>query len=414
MRRRQQQPVDERRRRLVLAVIAAVVVVAALLAAGFARRVIEGTDEKASDAPFYVPPTPLAAATPGTLIRSEPIDSAPEGMKAWRVLYHSTDLSGGDIPVSGVIVVPGTPAPPEGRTILSWAHPTTGAAAPCAPSLADDPFELVEGLHELIAAGYAVTATDYPGLGVDAVASSYLLGVPEANSVLDIARVALSFDGAGASNRLILWGHSQGGQAALFAAQRAAAYAPDLRLEGVAVAAPAADLAALMSDDIGDLAGTTIASLAIPAYTNAYSDRFSNAAIQAILTPDGAAATPRMAQLCLLTQTAQIHAIAGPLVGKYVTSDPATTEPWKSMLEENSAGGQPITVPVFVRQGLADTLVIPTATAKYVELLCSQGATVDYETLPDITHALAADASIPALMTWLSKVADDRPPPSTC
>jgi pimeloyl-ACP methyl ester carboxylesterase len=135
------------------------------------------------------------------------------------VIYHSRDLAGDDVPVSGVVIVPDGPAPEGGRTILSWAHPTTGAAAKCAPSRGLDPFQFIEGLHELLAEGYAIAATDYPGLGVIGE-SSYLLGVPESNSVLDIARAARQIEGAEAGTKLVLWGHSQGGQAVLFAAQR--------------------------------------------------------------------------------------------------------------------------------------------------------------------------------------------------
>ena len=384
-----------------------------LAAAEFARRYIEGQADLKTDPAFYTLPSPAPTGDPGEIIRIEPIASAPTGSTAWRVIYHSRDLAGEDIPVSGVVIVPDGPAPDGGRTVLSWAHPTTGAAAQCAPSLGLDPFQYIEGLHELLAEGYAIAATDYPGLGVEGQ-SSYLLGVPESNSVLDIARAAGRIDGADVGDRLVLWGHSQGGQAVLFAAERASEYAPELELQGVAVAAPAANLNALMTDDIIDLSGVTIASLAIPAYTVAYADRYSADEITAILTPAGAKATPQMSDLCLLTQTKELHAIADPLVGGYVTSDPATTEPWKTLLEENSAGGQPITVPVFVGQGEADQLVRPSATEGYVKLLCSQKADVTFHRYPDVDHGLAAYAALPDLLLWLPTLGDERTPSGNC
>jgi acetyl esterase/lipase len=169
-----------------------------------------------------------------------------------------------------------------------------------------------------------------------------------------------------------------------------------------------------MTDDIIDLSGVTIASFAIPAYTAAYADRFSPDAIAAILTPAGAKATPAMAELCLLTENKELHAIADPLVGGYVTSDPATTEPWKTMLEENSAGGQPLPVPVFVGQGEADELVRPSATEGYVQLLCSQHADVSFHRYPGVDHGLAAYAALPDLLLWLPTLGDDRVPSSDC
>ncbi|WP_291036670.1 lipase family protein [Herbiconiux sp.] len=400
-------------RRPLLVIGAVVLALAVAFGANALWRWGAGEQEAATDAAFYELPGDLPAGEPGEIIRSAKIEGAPLGSTAWRVIYHSRDLAGADVPVSGVIVVPDGPAPEGGRSIVAWAHPTTGAAAACAPSLAVDPFEVMEGVHELLDAGYVVTATDYQGLGIEG-ASSYLLGIPESNNVLDSARAARALPGTGASERLMLWGHSQGGQAALFAAERAAAYAPEFTLEGVAVAAPAANLNALMSDDIIDLSGVTIAALAIPAYEAAYADQYSKDEIDAILTPAGAAATPQMAELCLLTQTKELHAIADPLIGGYVTSDPATTEPWQTMLQQNSAGNSPITVPVFVAQGLADRLVHPDATKGYVQLLCSQGTDVSFHELPDVTHGLIAEAAVPELMLWLAQVDTAHRPASTC
>ena len=403
-----------RRRRRALLVIGLLVVVAlVLIAAEVTRRTLTEQDEARTDPAFYTVPTPLPAGDPGGIIRIEPIASAPVGARAWRVIYHSRDLAGADVPVSGVVIVPDGPVPEEGRTVVSWGHPTTGAATQCAPSLGFDPFQYIEGMHELLAEGYAIAATDYPGLGV-AGASSYLLGIPESNSVLDIVRAARHIEEAGVSERVVLWGHSQGGQAVLFAAERAADYAPELEVRGVAVAAPAANLNALMTDDIVNISGVTIASFAIPAYEAAYTDRYGAADITDILTPAGLAATPDMAALCLLTQTAEIHAIADPLIGGYVRTDPATTEPWQTMLQENSAGSTPLTVPVFVGQGEADELVRPSATDGYVALLCSQGVDVAFHRYPDVTHGLAAYAALPDLLLWLPALGGDSPPRSDC
>jgi pimeloyl-ACP methyl ester carboxylesterase len=403
-----------RRRRRALIVIGAVLAVALILvAAEVTRRTLAEQEEARADPAFYTLPSPVPRGDPGEIIRTESIDSAPVGTSAWRVIYHSRDLVGADIPVSGVVIVPDGPAPEGGRTVVSWGHPTTGAASKCAPSLGLDPFQYIEGMHELLAEGYAVAATDYPGLGVEA-ASSYLLGVPESNSVLDIVRAARRIDDAHVSDRVVLWGHSQGGQAVLFAAQRAAEYAHELTIEGVAVAAPAANLNALMTDDIVNLSGVTIASFAVPAYEAAYAEQYGATEITDILTPAGLKATPDMAALCLLTQNEDIHAIADPLVGGYVRSDPATTEPWQTMLRENSAGNSPIGVPVFVGQGEADELVLPSATEGYVKLLCTQNADVTFHRYPDVTHGLAAYAALPDLLLWLPMLDGDHPPSDGC
>ena len=399
-----------RGRRLALVLVLVLLVVAG---ADIVRRVAEGEVEQSAAVAFYSVPTPLPPGAPGEIIRREPLASAPFASRAWRVVYHSRDEQGRDIAVSGAVVVPDLPTPAGGRTVVSWAHPTTGSADHCAPTLGLDPFLDIEGLHELLAAGYAVAATDYPGMGV-AGASSYLLAVPESNSVLDAARAARQILGAESNGHVVLWGHSQGGQAALVAAERASSYASDLTLDGVAVAAPAADLTTLMTDNIDTMAGVTIASYAISAYRAAYAGRYAPATLDAILTPAGVAQTPALDQLCLLTQGKRIHDLAEPLIGHYVRSNPATTEPWATLLRDNSAGGRPITVPVFVGQGLADSLVDPSATAAYVRSLCSQGADVSAHTYPGIDHAFAAYASVPELLAWLSPLDGGRTPRSTC
>ncbi len=81
----------------------------------------------------------------GGLIRSEPMDGAPDGAAAYRVLYRSKGLHDEPIAVSGVVIVPAGPPPPGGRLIVAWAHPTTGIVSKCAPSLAHVLFSSIQG-----------------------------------------------------------------------------------------------------------------------------------------------------------------------------------------------------------------------------------------------------------------------------
>ena len=96
------------------------------------RRVAEGALEEATAPPFYDLPSPVPAGKPGDVVRTEKLESAPPNTNAWRVLYHTTDVTGADIVVSGVVVGPDSPAPADGRVVVGWGHPTTGAAPKCA------------------------------------------------------------------------------------------------------------------------------------------------------------------------------------------------------------------------------------------------------------------------------------------
>ena len=219
----------------ILALTALMMLAVAACNSSVDRRLVEGAVEEITESPFYTLPSPVPSGQPGDIIRIERLSSAPDGSIGWRVLYHTTDVTGADIVASGVIVAPDAPAPASGRTVVGWGHPTTGAAATCAPSNGIDPFDLIEGLRALLTAGHVVAATDFPGMGVQGP-NSYLIGRSEGNSVLDAVRAAqnMADTGTTVSNDVLLWGHSQGGHAVLFAAQDAPSYAPELRLRGVA------------------------------------------------------------------------------------------------------------------------------------------------------------------------------------
>jgi len=185
-------------------------------------------------AAFYLAPRPLPPAPAGTVIRSQQLPAGGTllgGGRAYRVLFHSTSISGADIAESGLVVVPGGSPPPGGFPIVSWAHGTTGVAAGCAPSL--EGTSSLPDLRALLRDRVIVAATDYEGLGGPGV-HPYLVGLSEAQGVLDAARAARALAGGEAGNTVVAAGYSQGGQAALFTGEVAQSYAPELFLAGVA------------------------------------------------------------------------------------------------------------------------------------------------------------------------------------
>lgn len=373
---------------------------------------VEGALRNYEDAqlrtPFYAPVDLPSNALPGQLLRSERLGLAPPGATAWRVVYATTDRSGSLVPASGIVVQPADLPPAEGRVVVSWAHPTTGAAQRCAPSVGIDPFALVEGAGDLLREGYAVVATDYPGMGVPG-ASSYLIGETEGHSVLDIVRAAHRLLGSDVSDRTLLWGHSQGGQAALFAAADAASYAPELKVEAVAVAAPAAALGTLLKDDIDDISGVSIGAYAFTAFADDY-----DVGLGTILTPAAQAEVRRMSELCLFGQNDELHRLGQPLIGNFLAADPTATPPWGAMLAENSAGMTPLPVPLFVAQGENDELVRPASTAELVARQCAGGVAVTSLRIPGTGHGEVAFRALPELLPWLRAVVAGAPPTSTC
>src|SRR5439155_1171000 len=191
---------------------------------------------------FYTPSAALPA-TPGVLLRGEPSSrAAPPGAQAWRILYTTTrDDHTPAVASAVVLAATGVPAGP--RPVLAWAHGATGIAPACAPSLLADPLGsgAMPGLDQALARGWVVVATDYPGLGTGGP-HPFLIGQGEARSVLDAVRAARHLPGVTLGDRTVVWGHSQGGNAALWTGILAPGYAPDAGVVGVAALAPGSEL----------------------------------------------------------------------------------------------------------------------------------------------------------------------------
>jgi acetyl esterase/lipase len=359
---------------------------------------------------FSVNPAVAAgtATAPGALISVQPMPGAPDGASAYRILYNSVGFSGEQIPVSGVVIVPKGPAPPGGRPIVAWAHPTTGVVSRCAPSLARVFFASVQGLRAMLARGYIVAATDYPGLGTPET-HPYLVGISEGRAVLDSVRAARLIPGADAGRTFAVWGHSQGGQAALYAGLLAARYAPELHLLGIAAAAPATDLRTLMTDDLGTGGGNNITAMTIWSWSRIY-----RAPMEAVVAPQAVPVIDRLASLCI-ERWFDMLIRRGPTLGLEKSflkvANLADTEPWRRLLAENSPGPLSPDIPVFIAQGAADGLVRPSVTTAYVNTLCQNGSKVRFDMLPGVGHAFIARDVAGQAVAWIaSRFKGDRPP----
>jgi dipeptidyl aminopeptidase/acylaminoacyl peptidase len=360
---------------------------------------------------FYEAPKSMLAGQPGTLVRQEIVDGAPLGATAYRVLYRSTGLKGEPIFVSGVVIVPRGDPPPGGRPIVAWAHPTSGVTPACAPSLAVFLFQQIQGLRSFIEHGYVIAATDYPGLGTNET-HPYLVGDSEARAVIDSVRVAATMPGVGGGKRFTVWGHSQGGQAALFTGLIAKTYAPELTLLGVAAAAPATDLVTLMNDDINSVGGKNITAMTLWSWHRVY-----NVSLDKILDSSAMPTVDRLAHECIEGpfDLVERQRTERPLEQHFLKVEgPADIEPWHSLLEKNSPGPLPPDLPVFLAQGTTDQIIRPDVTESYMKKLCVAGSKVKMMILPNIGHGRAAEASTMHVVRWISDRFAGGAVPSDC
>jgi len=207
-------------------------VVVALLVSVVGPAGADTAQPKASPPPkglpaFYSVPTALPQAK-GKVVKVQKVPSGGLHGTLYRVMYTSQNLQNKFVAVTGVIAVPNGTPPTGGFPVVSWAHGTNGMADVCAPSLS--PSSAAPLANSLLDKGWIVTATDYQGEGSPGL-HPYIAGVLSARNTIDIVRAVRELPAAHASDRYVVWGHSQGGHTAMFALSIGKAYAPELKLQ---------------------------------------------------------------------------------------------------------------------------------------------------------------------------------------
>ena len=306
---------------------------------------------------LYFVAAPALAAAPGSLISAEPMPGAPDGAAAYRVLYQSLDLSGQPIEVSGRRHRAERPRPAR-RPAGDRLGASDDRRRPALRALAGaGVLRLRSGSARH--AGARLSSSRRRTIRGSALRRSIPISSASARRARSSIRCAPreALPGANASDRFAVWGHSQGGQAALFTGLEAARYSPELKLVGVAAAAPATDLAALMQADLGASGGNNITAMTLWSWSRVY-----GAPLAEVVAPGGVAAIDRLAGLCI-ERWFDVFMRRGPsqtLQKDFLTVDNLPQrEPWRHLLAENSPAALAPNMPVFLAQGSADHLVPP-------------------------------------------------------
>lgn len=386
----------------------ALAVVALVLGACSSDSSASKSTTTTAPADFYAAPPAGPSAAPGTVIRTEAVDVGDPAVRAFRVMYHSRTIDDRDIAVTGLVFAPASgDAPSGGRPVVSWAHGTTGLADKCAPS--KDPkaaFGVTPAAKQFLDKGYVVAATDYQGLGGPGL-HPYLVGAAEARGTLDIARAAQHMDGLDASKRVVVYGHSQGGHATLFAGQIASQYAPDLEVLGVSGGAPVGNLTLLLpvASSIPEFLGYVIMG------GFGFNAAYPEADPAAILTPSAY----QQAKVAVDTVCAdEINRQFDQPASQVITQNPSEVPPWPELLAENSPGNVKSAAPVQVWQGSADQLVPIAITQDYVKRACALGSTVQLDVYEAKDHGTVVPAALADIVSWTEARFAGTPAPSTC
>ncbi len=361
------------------------------------------------DPTFYEPPDPLPSAVPGTLIRTETMEPFAEGMNVWRVLYVSQSIDGAAIAVSGMVASPAGPAPAGGYDVVTWGHGTKGIADPCAPSRFyrsgfQDFFDIAP---ELVAAGYVGVASDYEGLGTPGI-HPYLVGPSEGRGQLDIVKAAQQIDEAHAGRRVVIWGRSQGGHAALFSGEIAPDWAPELEVLGVIAAAPASELEGIAGfGRVVPGARGFIWQLSV-----GFEAVYDELSIDDIYTEEAAATIRGLIErdACGI----EWGEISREVANAGFATNPGDLPEWAERLNENSPGRVRTNVPILLLQG-DDDEVVPRVLSDILNTnLCAIGSQVDYRVFEGFGHNDSTLMNIPLMLEWTAARFSGAPATTTC
>ena len=368
---------------------------------------------------FYDPPSPLPDVPAGTLLRSEPIKDAPDGVQAWRILYMSADNKGEPIAISGYYAEPTRPPATGNRfPLVALAHGTTGVGDKC--GMSQGPFTPKTPGNEywlflsqsLIDAGYSVVATDYEGMGAPG-ATPYLLR-KQAYDVLDSMRAAINLrSGYIDTDSLGIIGHSEGGYVALTTADQAPEYAPELNIKGSVVLAPGyvppipAGVATLVSQTASEKASprsgyiTTLSQ----SWIRNYPDRMTP---EDWYTPQGMVDVKKAADLC---QGAMLKALPDTFGTYFNKKLPMSVT---QIAAENIPLKNKTTIPMLIQQGLKDTGVVPPLSRALAIQACDLGDSVTYQEFPNDVHRSVQFTGRQQYMEWFNNVFNGQTAPNQC
>ena len=376
--------------------------------------------EGPSGSAFYTPPSPTPTGSAGELVWYRPatinLNVTLPGIKAWTVLYQSTGQQGQPDWVTGTVIAPTAKWSGKGeRPVVTYAEGTQGIAHQCAPSI-----QMAEGTEydggaiiESLKKGYAVTVTDYQGYTNGAV-PTYAAGKAEGQAVLDVVRAGRQVPGSGIGTKapVIVWGYSQGGQAASWAAELQSSYAPDVDMVGLAAGGTPSNLQAVGEFDNASV-GTAFGLDGLIGLSAAYPEEFdlaefSNAA--------GLEAAGKLLSECAIQSLAEFrdvnsdeYTIGNKSFAQLEAEHPAIEKVFK----EQELGTKPVPVPVYHYHGLEDEFVPVAQDVALHQAWCKLGVTDDFQLYPG-DHLLTDPTAIGNVIKWIEERLAGKKAPSTC
>lgn len=365
-------------------------------------------------APVAIDTADLADAGPGSLVTATTMPGVTRrvearDLRAARVLYRSTSGdTGAPTVVSGSVFTPKSAPPPGGWPIVAIGHGTVGIDNPCAPSRSDTMLGALAFVTPFIDRGFAVAVPDYQGLGAKGI-HPYLDARTAGLNMIDSVR-ALRHTFPEVSTKWLGFGHSQGGAATWAANEQASVYAPELKLLGTVAAAPAADVSGFADKSLrGELTADQL--LAMPVIVESLArlhpelnrDDFRAGAGAQYWSVITACQAPQIYERQSAAEHLRQHDVAPQSV--------AAADQLRQLLRDWALPQRPLSAPLSVWYGGADTLVDAAWTAAAIQRACAMGGTVTVQFEPGKGHA---GVDLASQLDWMTKIFADQPVRNDC
>lgn len=367
-----------------------------------------GAANRMSIGAFYDPGPSASRDKLGALIRGQLTTdyAVPQGVRVFRILYHSRSSSGKDVAASALVFLPPGRPPAGGWPVIGWAHPTTGVARICAPSLDRHVFYRSDSLARMVRAGFAVVATDYAGLGT-AGPHEYLSLVAQADDVSGAVRAALRTSPE-LGSRWVAVGNAQGGAAVWALAQQESLLKDPGYLGAVAVGAPLGFAWTLQHTKGGNVNSFHLIYLAYAVHVRFPQFQVADMLSRSALARYGALTSRGCVPLARSMQQRG-------LLGESTVIPGWVDNPWiEAFAKDNSLLRPGVTRPVLLLSGGADLLVPPAMERAVARSACRLGYRLELHVYPKLSHDTLMAGSMAEQLRWIRGLFLSKPAQSNC
>ena len=340
-------------------------------------------------------------------------------VQTYQIRYRSQNR-GKEIETTGLVSVPvGFNDDDQKPPLLLWTHPTTGFSDTCAPSgqgLEGAAFPML-----FASTGMVVVAPDYFGMNGwgDASDMTHPYGVAEPTAIasLDSLRAVMNLTEirdipVPDTEKLVIWGASEGGFAALWSDRYLPHYAPEFKPIAIVATVPPTDMKALATYGVQNFSDTTAGVAAVQLmgrkWYGADADLDSELLYEGLLDPfwEG------IEEACEdFGQYLQVSSLDDVFVEDYAISvaneDWEDVQPWSCFLEESTLAESKIpyasNAPVFILTGEEDDLVIADTVKNSIPQLCDLGYQIEYHQCLNLDHVDAALDTLPMQLRWIEE-----------